>query len=162
MPRVNVLSTLADIGKIMGGVVAALTLIGTVTEWWKKGPGRRRIWTKNFKQLAPGVRPAYVEALFGEPAFELTVPVLSITPGEGSRLSVTERVWPLATEGYLTTWGSERFQSGHRSGDGLVSRNARGPCAVEREVRRLNSSAQEPRWFPIVPHSTCHMLWLSG
>ncbi|MET9829172.1 ETEC_3214 domain-containing protein [Streptomyces sp. NPDC006385] len=103
----NELSALADIGKIMGGVVAALTLIGTVTEWWKKGPGRRRTWTKNFKLPAPGVRPAYVEALFGEPAFELTVPVLSITPGEGSRLSVTERVWPLATESYLTTWGSE-------------------------------------------------------
>ncbi|MFE5891799.1 ETEC_3214 domain-containing protein [Streptomyces sp. NPDC056462] len=103
----DVLSTLADVGKIMGGVVAALTLIGTVTEWWKKGPGRRRTWTKNFKRLAPGVRPAYVEALFGEPAFELTVPVLSLTPGQGSRLSVTEQVWPLATEGYLTTWGSE-------------------------------------------------------
>ncbi|MGW5100232.1 ETEC_3214 domain-containing protein [Streptomyces sp. NPDC004100] len=103
----NVLSTLVDIGKIMGGVVAALTLIGTVTERWKKGPGRRRTWTKNFRQLAPGVRPAYVEALFGEPAFELTVPVSSITSGKGSRLSVTERVWPLATEGYLTTWGTE-------------------------------------------------------
>ncbi|MFF1651956.1 ETEC_3214 domain-containing protein [Streptomyces sp. NPDC058255] len=101
------LSALADMSKIMGGVVAALTLIGTVTGWWKKGPGRRRTWTKNFKQLAPGVRPAYVEALFGEPAFELAVPVLSITPGTGSRLGLTERVWPLATEGYLTTWSGE-------------------------------------------------------
>ncbi len=107
MPSVDWLSTLAEIGKIMGGVVAALTLMGTVTKWWKKGPGRRRTWTNNFKQLAPGVRPAYVEALFGEPAFELRVPVLSITPGEGSRLGLTERVWPLATEGYLTTWSGE-------------------------------------------------------
>ncbi|WP_327696287.1 ETEC_3214 domain-containing protein [Streptomyces sp. NBC_00459] len=103
----NWLSTLADIGKIMGGVVAALTLFGTVTKWWKQGPGRRRTWTKSFRKLAPGVRPAYVEALFGEPAFESKVPVLSITPGQGSRLALTERVWLLAADGYLTTWGSE-------------------------------------------------------
>lgn len=107
MPSVDWLSTLAEMGKIMGGVVAALTLMGTVTKWWKKGPGRRRTWTKNFKQLAPCVRPAYVEALFGEPAFELWVPVLSITPDKGSRPGLTERVWPLATEGYLTTWSGE-------------------------------------------------------
>jgi hypothetical protein len=107
MPLVDWLSALVDMSKIMGGVVAALTLIGTVTGWWKNGLGRRRTWTKNFNQLAPGVRPAYVEALFGEPAFELAVPVLSITPGMGSRLGLTERVWPLATEGYLTTWSGE-------------------------------------------------------
>lgn len=58
MPSVDWLSTLAEMGKIMGGVVAALTLMGTVTKWWKKGPGRRRTWSKNFKQLrrAAGLR----------------------------------------------------------------------------------------------------------
>ncbi|MFF3713304.1 ETEC_3214 domain-containing protein [Streptomyces phaeochromogenes] len=103
----NWLNALADIGKIMGGVVAALSLFGAVTKWWRKGPGKRRTWTSSFKKLAPGVRPAYVEALFGEPAFEIEVPVSSITPSAGSRLGLTERVWPLATDGYLTTWGGK-------------------------------------------------------
>jgi hypothetical protein len=43
-----------------------------------------------------------------------------------------------------------------------ASRNARGSCAVERGVRRLNSSAQEPRWFPVLPYSTCLTPWSSG
>ncbi|MFQ6148503.1 hypothetical protein ACLMNJ_36505 [Streptomyces seoulensis] len=57
---------------------------------------------------------------------------------------------------------SEVFQSGHWSGDRLVPRNGRGSRAVERGVRRLNSSVQEPRWSYILPYSTCLTPWSSG
>lgn len=33
---------------------------------------------------------------------------------------------------------------------------------MEGGVRSLNPSAQKPCWFPILPHSTCLMLWSSG
>ncbi|MFF2775944.1 transposase family protein [Streptomyces sp. NPDC058052] len=51
---------------------------------------------------------------------------------------------------------TELLQSGQQSGDGLTCRDARGSCASERGVRRLNSPAQKSRWFPILPHSTYH------
>ncbi|RSS85658.1 hypothetical protein EF903_20790 [Streptomyces sp. WAC05292] len=57
---------------------------------------------------------------------------------------------------------TEPFQRCHRTGDEAGARNARGSRAVERGVRRLNSSVQEPRWFPILPHSTCLTPWSSG
>lgn len=41
-------------------------------------------------------------------------------------------------------------------------RNGQGSRAVEGGVRRLNSAAQEPCWFHILPHSTCPTPWSSG
>lgn len=52
-------------------------------------------------------------------------------------------------------------QCGHRSGDGEGVRNARGSRAVEGGVPSLNPSAQEPRWRPVLPHSTYPMCWSS-
>ncbi|MFD7687512.1 glutaminase [Streptomyces sp. NPDC059781] len=68
--------------------------------------------------------------------------------------------YQLLAQGYRVI--TERFRSGHRSGDEVVSRDAQGSCAVERGVRRLDSSAQGPRWFPFLPHSTCLTPWSSG
>ncbi|SHN23252.1 hypothetical protein SAMN05216499_12791 [Actinacidiphila paucisporea] len=89
-----------------------MTVMRTVTGWWRTGPGRRRVWGKDFAKLAPHVRPEYVEALFGAPAFELLVDAQRLT-GDGvsselewSDFTVTERVWPLAEDGYLVTWSS--------------------------------------------------------
>ncbi len=40
--------------------------------------------------------------------------------------------------------------------------NGQGSRAVEGGVRRLNSAAQEPCWFRILPHSTSRTPWSSG
>ncbi|MEU9175052.1 aldehyde dehydrogenase family protein [Streptomyces sp. NPDC048420] len=42
-----------------------------------------------------------------------------------------------------------------RTLDPVWVRNGQGSRAVEGGVRRLNSAAQEPCWFRILPHSTC-------
>ncbi|MFE7134590.1 ETEC_3214 domain-containing protein [Streptomyces sp. NPDC057638] len=96
------LGPLGDIGKIMGGVVAGMAILKAVSAWWTKGPGRRRSWAKSFRLMAPGVRPAYVESLFGEPAFEFEL--AHDEPGPPPR----ERVWKLGEDGYLVTWSSKR------------------------------------------------------
>ncbi|WP_369174444.1 glutaminyl-peptide cyclotransferase [Streptomyces sp. R28] len=59
-------------------------------------------------------------------------------------------------------WANELFQCGHRSGDDVGAHNGQGSPAVEGGFRRLNSLAQEPCWFPILPHSTCLTPWSSG
>lgn len=46
--------------------------------------------------------------------------------------------------------------------DGVGIRNGQGSRAVEGGVRSLNPPAQEPCWFPVLPHSTCLTLWSSG
>lgn len=83
----NWLSMLADMGKIMSGVVAALSVMGAVTRWWRTGSGRWVTWTRNFQKLAPQVRPAYVDQLFWRPAFGLPVhaeePVYVKSTGQG-------------------------------------------------------------------------------
>ncbi|MFD4314970.1 ETEC_3214 domain-containing protein [Streptomyces sp. NPDC058548] len=99
------LGPLGDIGKIMGGVVAGMAILKGVTAWWQKGPGRRRVWAKNFRLLGPGVRPAYVESLFGEPAFEFEVGAEHLDGVD--REPPTERVWMLGEDGYLVTWSSD-------------------------------------------------------
>jgi hypothetical protein len=123
---VSSLETLAEIGKIAGGVVAAMTFVRTVTGWWRTGPGRRRVWARDFAKLAPHVRPEYVEALFGAPAFELAASARTITidgtedsvllfglvedrslASTWSDEGVRERVWLLGADGYLTTWSGD-------------------------------------------------------
>jgi hypothetical protein len=109
------LSSLADVGKIAGGVVAAMTVLKAVASWWRTGPGRRGVWARGFDKLAWQVRPAYVEELFGAPAFEIQAHALALGPGEDENLeevrwvdlTLTERVWPLADDGFLTTWSDE-------------------------------------------------------
>ncbi|MCX4986922.1 ETEC_3214 domain-containing protein [Streptomyces sp. NBC_00572] len=82
-----------------------MAILKGLSAWWKKGPGRRRIWAKNFRLLGPGVRPAYVESLFGEPAFES---LADFEPYGGVyRAPPTERVWKLGEDGYLVTWSNE-------------------------------------------------------
>ncbi|MEU3399442.1 ETEC_3214 domain-containing protein [Streptomyces filamentosus] len=97
---------LGDIGKIISGVVGAVAILKGVSEWWTNGPGRRRAWTKNFRLLGPGVRPAYVESLFGEPAFESKAEV-DLRGYEEEFPLLTERVWKLGEDGYLVTWSSD-------------------------------------------------------
>lgn len=99
------LGPLGDIGKIIGGVVGAMAIFKGVTEWWTTGPGRRRTWTKNFGLLGPNVRPDYVQALFGEPAFEAKADV-DLRDYEEEFL-LTERVWKLGEDGYLVTWSND-------------------------------------------------------
>ncbi|MEU1627004.1 ETEC_3214 domain-containing protein [Streptomyces sp. NPDC020096] len=98
----------------MGAVVAALTFWRTVTGLWQAGPGRRLTWTRKFGKLAPRVRPDYVEQLFGQPAFELRADAEELTGLDAdptvivaATREVTERVWPLANDGYLVTWSGE-------------------------------------------------------
>lgn len=44
------------------------------------------------------------------------------------------------------------FQRGHRSGGSVGAPNAQGSRTVGGGVRSLNPPAQEPCWFPILPH----------
>ncbi|MDO0925028.1 ISAs1 family transposase [Streptomyces sp. TG1A-8] len=69
---------------------------------------------------------------------------------------------PRVMAGLRNTAITEVFQSGQWMGNGAGARSTQDSRAVEGGVRRLNSSAWEPRWFPILPHSTCLTLWSSG
>ncbi len=98
----------ADVGAIVGSVAAAIALTNAVAAFWRSGPGRRRVWIRNYRKLAPSVRPAYVEQLFGQPtyAYERTSKVENEDRPVPKLVdqSVTVRVWPLGMDGFLMTW----------------------------------------------------------
>jgi hypothetical protein len=103
------IDTAGDVFKIFGGVSGAIVASNAVGAWWRSGPGRRRSWIRNYRRLAPHVRPAYIEQLFGQPTFasEITGRQAVSADEEGvtwEDVPITVRVWRLARDGYLMTW----------------------------------------------------------
>lgn len=97
--------------KIFGGVVTALTVRNLVRSGWRSGPGKRRLWIRNYRQLGTGVRPGYVEQLFGQATFATIEPSQNFIADkeqwkdEWERNDpVTIRTWLLGEDGYLMTW----------------------------------------------------------
>jgi hypothetical protein len=100
-----------NIAAIFGAVAAAVVVVNASTAFWRSGPGRRRFWSRNFCMLEPGVRPAYVQQLFGEPTFSYPYPAkrLDLDENQEKRADelLTVRIWPLGTDGYLMTWSKD-------------------------------------------------------
>lgn len=101
-----------DIGTIIGAVTGAIALTNLTAAFWRRGPGRRRIWAHNFRRLANGVRPAYVEQLFGQPTFAYPHTARAKWEVHGDRVDLkdtwveqqlTARIWHLGGDGYLMT-----------------------------------------------------------
>jgi hypothetical protein len=106
-----VISQIGDIGAIFGAVAAAIVVTSTAEALWKNGPGRRRIWIRNFRRLTPGVRPAYVEQLFGQATFtrEHTAKRVNLVNAaiEWVDEPLISSVWPLGLDGWVMTWSKD-------------------------------------------------------
>jgi hypothetical protein len=94
-------------------IVASIGLYNSLRGWWRNTLGKRGLFVKNFRKLAPHVRHEYVKGLFGEPAWQYkqSVQELTVAPETGDLCPVeremTVRTWPLGRMGYLTTWCTE-------------------------------------------------------
>ncbi|MCX5293636.1 ETEC_3214 domain-containing protein [Streptomyces sp. NBC_00183] len=104
--KLNVWTTAAIIG-------ASIGLYNTLRGWWRNTLGKRGVFVKNFRKLAPHVRHEYVKGLFGEPAWQYKQSVQEYTVAlESGDLGSAEqemivRTWPLGRMAYLTTWCTE-------------------------------------------------------
>ncbi|WP_333739652.1 ETEC_3214 domain-containing protein [Streptomyces sp. IBSBF 2806] len=91
-------------------IVASVGLYNTVRGWWRNTLGKRGVFVRNFRKLAPHVRHEYVKGLFGEPAWQfkrtLQKHTLDAESGDLGLLNteLTVRTWPLGRMAYLTTW----------------------------------------------------------
>ncbi|MEU9481878.1 DUF692 family multinuclear iron-containing protein, partial [Streptomyces sp. NPDC048191] len=125
------LSTLPSLGSGLGYRAELAAAIGdhanridwleVITEHFIFAPGERRETLLDLRKRFPIV-PHGVELSLGAP--------------EDTDGRYLDALAQLVTD-IQAPWFSEPFQSGHRSGDRVASRNARGSCAVERGVRRL-------------------------
>lgn len=96
-------------------IVASAGLFVLIRTSWRAGIGRGRYLAVNLRRLAPFVRPQYVAGLFGEHAWQETVPVrLMAADGQEVPLgryevpgTLIRRTWALGKMGYLTTWSTE-------------------------------------------------------
>lgn len=104
--KLNVWTTVAII-------VASIGLYNTVRGWWRNTLGKRGLFVKNFRKLAPHVRHEYVKGLFGEPAWQYKRSVQEYTVARETgdlgtvEREMTVRTWPLGRMAYLTTWCTE-------------------------------------------------------
>ncbi|MGW3592936.1 ETEC_3214 domain-containing protein [Streptomyces fungicidicus] len=91
-------------------IVASVGLYNITRGWWRNTLGKRGVFVRNFRKLAPHVRHEYVKGLFGEPAWqykrilqEHTID-LDVGDSELADREMTVRTWPLGRMAYLTTW----------------------------------------------------------
>ena len=90
-----------------GSFLAALGVGKLLLDWWRQGPGRRRRWRSLFMHITLQARADYVIALFGEPVYRQSrggwrfKVAGEINKIEKENVTFTERVWPLASDGYL-------------------------------------------------------------
>ncbi|MDI5964348.1 hypothetical protein POF50_006485 [Streptomyces sp. SL13] len=109
------LSGLVSAMRFVPLVLASAGLFVLIRSSWRAGVGRGRYLAVNLRRLAPFVRPEYVTGLFGEHAWQETVPVRLVAEG-GSEVftgpyeaagSLIRRTWALGRMGYLTTWSTD-------------------------------------------------------
>lgn len=103
--------TIGEATKTFGAVTASLAVSKAALTAWKGGPGKRRIWIRNYRRLAPSVRPVYVEQMFGQATFSHEIPSRDLIPERelspeawDENKPIMAKVWVLGKDGYLTTW----------------------------------------------------------
>lgn len=107
------LSGLTSALKFVPLIVASAGLFVLIRTSWRAGIGRGRYLAGNLRRLAPFVRPEYVTGLFGEHAWQETVPIRVLADDDpleepyGVAGTLIRRTWALGKMGYLTTWSTE-------------------------------------------------------
>ncbi|MEV8603546.1 ETEC_3214 domain-containing protein [Streptomyces griseoviridis] len=112
IPTVDTKLNIWTIAAVFGAYVA---LYNTLRGWWRSTLGKRALFIRNYRKLAPHVRHEYVKELFGEPAWQYKQSVEQFVgdpESGGTDISIAEqemtvRTWPLSRLAYLTTWCTE-------------------------------------------------------
>ncbi|WP_055626839.1 ETEC_3214 domain-containing protein [Streptomyces hirsutus] len=115
MHWIPTVDTKLNVWTIAAVFVACVALYNTLRGWWRSTLGKRALFIRNYRKLAPHVRHEYVKELFGEPAWQYKQSVEQFVgdpESEGAGITIAEqemtvRTWPLGRMAYLTTWCTE-------------------------------------------------------
>ncbi|WP_070017469.1 ETEC_3214 domain-containing protein [Streptomyces nanshensis] len=115
MHWIPTVDTKINVWMIAAALGAYVALYNTLRGWWRSTIGKRALFVRNYRKLAPHVRHEYVKELFGESAWQYKRSVEQFVDApelEGAGISIAEqemtvRTWPLGRMAYLTTWCTE-------------------------------------------------------